>query len=51
MLPESTLFSETEVTGSSTTLVADTVIPLRRCHASKSCPFTLNLWPGGILNC
>ena len=42
IVPASALFTETSVIGSSTTFVAETLIPFFRPQASNSCPSMLN---------
>ena len=39
------------VSGTSVTAVAEICIPFRRPNASVSCPWIMNFWPLGILNC
>jgi len=51
MVPVTFASCVTTVSGASTTLVAETCIPFLKPQASVICPFTLNFWPLGILNC
>src|SRR6476646_2651644 len=50
MLPVTFRCCSTTLIGSSTTLVAETIIPFFKPNASVSCPSTINFWPFGILN-
>ena len=51
MEPVNFFSCSTTVIGSSTTLVAEMVIPFFRPQASVSWPLTMNFCPLGILNC